>query len=70
MIDMLTNTSQYTCGNVEFTTTSNGIAVYSAESSAGAFNAPALAAMYDAVGLHTLCSYNEIDDRVELIVFH
>ena len=70
MIDMLKQTTAYTCGNVDFTENGDGIAVYGKKTVSPAFSNPALAAMYEGVGLHTMCTYNEINNRVELIVFH
>ena len=67
MIDILKQTPDYRCGNVDFTETNDGIAVYGKNSPA--FNNPELAAIYEAVGLNTMCTYNEVNNRVELTIY-
>ena len=69
MIEMLKNTSDYRCENVDYEDLAHhdGISVYSKAGRNGVFNSPELAAMFQAAGFHSFCDYR--NNRVELVIF-
>jgi hypothetical protein len=70
IIEMLTKTPDYTCGNIAYVENSTGIAVYSARGEHGVFFAPHLAAMFDGIGVGCYCRHNELTNRVEMQINH
>lgn len=69
IIELLEKTPEHQGGVIDFATTEKGVAVWSVDSTTGAFFTPQLASAFKLLGYGAFCHYNIIEKRVELQIF-